>query len=229
MATLLQLRDQIIIDTGILGNPDFSVARLNRMINLAQRYVQSQLHALGMKKWEKMYPLTLSSSNFSGNSVKVASVTTNLPDMLESPKSIIFIATSDATSTYYGNAFEVSVKEFKEQLGNSYLAPTLVKPIFTRLAGFIYLSPDTITDASALYYRVVTDLSTDASSTEIPSEFEEFIIKKVSLEIDSILGKIQEKQVAEQQLDKEIITSYQNFLNKQAETERLKLNHTVVQ
>lgn len=229
MATLAELRNQIIIDADISGNPYFSVARLNRMINLAQRYVQNQLYALGMKKWETSSTPTQTLGSFNGVDVTQIDLSTQLTDMLESPKSILFINLySEALPRQYGTAYEVSPEVFAEQLSNSYLLPTYVKPVFTRASGKIYVYPG-LTISTVFYNKRVADLSNDASVTEIPPEFEEFIIKKVILEIDSILGKLQEKQLAEQQLDKEIVTSYQNFLTKQAETKRPELNHTVLQ
>lgn len=225
-ATLLQLRDQIIIDAGISGHHLFPTARLNRMINLAQRYVQTQLNGLGMKKWEATDSLTLASVTFSGEATKRASLSTDCPNMLESPNSIIMIEALALISAveYYGIAVEVDPKLFEEQLKNTYLAPTTSKPIFTRLANYIYIAPSTVTSATAYYYKAVTDLSSDSATTEIPLEFEDFIIKKVVVDIDDILGKLQDKELAQNQIEKDIRATYEKFLGKQAESNRVKNN-----
>lgn len=224
-ATLLQLRDQIIIDAGISGQPLFPSTRINRMINLAQRYVQTQLNGLGMKKWEASDALniTYAATGFAGNAVMTSNLSTDCPNMLESPNSIIFIETTD-TNSDYGLAYEVDIKSFQEQLTNTYLAPTTKKPVFMRLANKIYIAPSTTVSATAYYYKAVTDLSSDSATTEIPIEFEEFIIKKVVLDINDILGKLQDKELAQRQLEKDIQATYEKFLGKQAETNRIKNN-----
>lgn len=223
MATLKEYRDQCIIDSGVSGNPLFPILRLNRMINLAQRYVQTNLNGLGMKKWETSDELTLSASTtFSGGGVRKSSLAVDCPNMLESPNSIMFIATTDSGTSTDAIAYEVDRKNFQDQLLNTYLSPTEKKPIFMRLANFIYLAPSTIDTATAYYYKAVADLTSDSSSTEIPLEFEELVIKKVVLEIEAILGKIQDKVVATQQLEKDIQTTYEKYIGKQAQVGAVK-------
>ena len=225
-ATLLQLRDQCIIDAGIEGEPKFPTTRLNRMINLAQRYVQTNLNGLGIKKWEASDSLTLAAGGFVGTSIKKSDLSVDCPNMLESPNSIIFIDIT-AGAAEYGLAYEIDVKNFKEQLGNTYLAPVYSSPVFMRLANFIYLAPSTISIATAYYYKAITDLASDSVATEIPIEFEDFIIKKVVLDIDNILGKLQDKELAQRQLEKDINATYEKFLGKQQELNRIKSNDKV--
>ena len=228
MATLKQLRDQIIIDAGVSGQPLFTTTRLDRMINLAQRYVQTNLNGLGMKKWESSDSLTLSAiTTFAGLGVRKAPLSTDCPNMLESPNSIIFIETTDTDTSTSAIAYEVDMKNFQEQLANTYLAPTVSKPVFMRLANYIYLAPSSLDSATAYYYKAVADLSSDSSSTEIPVEFEDFIIKKVVLDIDDILGKLQDKELAQRQLEKDMAMSYEKFLGKQAELNRVTNNDKV--
>lgn len=215
-ATLLELRDQLRIDHDILGNDKFPDARLNRIINLAQRYIQTSLNGLGMKKWEKstgITPVVLTEDAIASsfNNVKTISLSSSLPDLLESPNSIKFI---DCTS---GIALEVSEDYFIEALRNSYLAPSLVKPIFTRFAGKVYLAPLAISTVKVYYYRVITDLASDASTTEIPVEFEEQLLKKAGVDIDFILQKVQDKQSALQAIDGEIKQAYASYIGKQQE------------
>lgn len=205
---LSELRDQVILDAGIAGNPNFPTPRLNRIINLAQLFVQRQLNALGMKKWEKSGSLSLSSGNFAGNSLKAASIPS---DLLESPKSIKFIEVDDGSTASI--AYEVDPDVMEEQLENSYLAPTISKPVFMRLANNIYMAPNTITSATAYYYKVIPTLSNDTDTTEIPVEYEEYIIKRAVMEIDSMLGKLQDKQVALADLQRDIAASFQSMEN----------------
>ena len=136
MATLLELRDEIILSAGIKGNPDFPPTLLNRKINHAQRYVQTELNGLGMKKWETSQSitagLTAAAYNSSSNNVKKVAVgQTYFLNMLESPKSIIHIETNDSSDPpNYGIAREVPIQNFEESLANTYLVPTTKKPIF---------------------------------------------------------------------------------------------------
>jgi hypothetical protein len=209
-ASLLELRDQIIIDCGIEGNPKFPNPRLNRMINLAQRNVQTELNGLGMKKWENTDALTLGSSTFGGVSVlKSAALGTDCPNILESPSSIIFIECSGGG--VYGVAQEVDKDRFLEQIQNTFMVSTLKQPVFMRLANFIWLAPSTISAATAYYYKGISDLTADGNTTEIPTEFEEFIIKKVKLEIDAILGKIQEKESASAEIQNQLTDTFNKF------------------
>lgn len=217
-ATLLQIRDQIIIDAGIEGNPKFPSLRLNRLVNLAQRRVQTQLNGLGMRKWESSDSLTLSAGTFNNVNIKTAPLSTDCPNMLESPNSIIFIECTGVSSS--GLAYEIDKDRFAEQLANTYLAPVEKQPIFMRLAQKIYIAPATVATATAYYYKAVTDLSADADATEIPLEFEEFIIKNVIIEIDYVLGKIADKNSAQNQLSNEIAQAYEKFLGKQTELNR---------
>lgn len=218
-SSLLLLRDQIIIDAGIEGNPKFPTPRLNRIINLAQRYVQTELNGLGMKKFETTDALTLGSSTFAGYSVKKSAVIgTDCPNMLESPSSIIYIDCNNGST--YGIATEVDKDKFLETAKNSLLVPTLKEPVFMRLANYIWLLPSTITAATAYYYKAILDLSGDSDVTEIPTEFEEYIIKKSLLEIEAILGKIQEKELAGAELTKNIQSAYEKFISKQVEPNR---------
>lgn len=225
MATLLQFRDQVIIDAGIASNPNFPTLRLNRLINLAQRYVQAQLNGLGMKKWEAKISIgTPSAASFGGgtNNVKSFAVTT-LTNMLESPNSIKFIQTTGATNNSI--AYPVDDNVFLEQIENTYLAPSEKKPIFTRLAGNVLLSPATITAGDAYYYKAITDLSADSDASEIPLEFEEFVIKKTVMDVQEIMGLLQDKEMKSRQLEKDLTDVYQRFLGKQSEENRQKMNH----
>ena len=220
--TLLQIRDQIIIDAGIKNNPDFPIARLNRIINLAQRYVQTNLNGLGFKKWETSISIGTPSEGFHGaTAIKTFTVAT-LEDMLESPSSIILIETSDGSTK--GIARPVDPDVFEEQISNTYLAPTLAKGVFTRLSGNILLAPSTITSGTAHYYKNIAALSADSDTTTIPLEFVEFIIKKSVNDINEALGKLQNSAKATQELEARLSEVYQKFHGIQNEQNRNKIN-----
>jgi len=223
-ATLLQLRDQIIIDANLQGNSLFPSPRLNRLINLAQRRVQTELNGLGMKKWEASDSLTMSTAaNFLGITTSISSLATDCPNMLESPNSIILIATVDADDVK-GIAKEVDIKSFEEQFKNTYLVPTASQPVFFRLANSIYIYPP-MTTATAYYYKAVTDLSSDAATTEIPIEFEEYIMRYAIAEINGILGNLDKKIAQEQKATQDLMTAYEKFIGKQNENFRIKNNN----
>lgn len=220
--TLLQIRDQVFLDAGIKNNPDFPPARVNRIINLAQRYVQTMLNGLGFKRFETSISIGTPSAGFHGaTAIKTFTVATLL-DMLESPSSILLIETSDGTTK--GIARPVDPNIFEEQISNTYLAPSLAKGVFTRLSGNILLSPATITSGAAHYYKNITDLSGDTDTSEIPLEFIEFVIKKAVLDINESLGKLQNTAKATQDLESRLSEVYQKFHGKQQEQTRSKQN-----
>ena len=220
--TLVQLRDQVYLDAGIKNDPNFPPARVNRIINLAQKYVQTMLNGLGFKKFEKSVSIGTPSAGFHGaTAIKTFPVST-LEDMLESPSSILMIETSDGSTK--GIARPIDPNVFEEQISNTYLAPSLAKGVFTRLSGNILLSPATITQGTAHYYKNIAELSSDYDTSEIPVEFIEFVIKKAVLDINESLGKLQNTAKATQDLENRLSEVYQKFHGKQQEQNRNKAN-----
>lgn len=221
-ATLKQLRDQIIIDAGIEGQTKFPIARLNRMINQAQKFVQLKIVGLGMKKWEKKSSsITPSAATFVGNNVKMISISTDLSDLLESSDSIPFIEVSDGANN--GLAYPVDKERFLSQISNTYMTPSIAdnESVFMRLSGSLYIAPSSVTTAYVHYHKVVPDLIDVASETEIPVEHEEHIIRRVVIEIDDILGKLNDKQNEINNLENEISKVYQSFQLSRVEDERI--------
>lgn len=217
-ATLVQLRDEVIIRADVRNHPQFPPTRINRIINHAQRYVQTQLNGLGMKKWETSAALSSLTGGYFGATQVVTKAVTTLTGMLESPASIMFIETTDGSTK--GIAYPVDPDVFQEQIANTYLAPTIAKPVFTRLAGNIILAPNTITSGTAYYYKAITDLSGDSDVTEIPTEYEDFIIQKAVIEIESDLNRIQNKENKIQALEANLQTVWDKFNGKQLERNR---------
>jgi len=156
--SLTSYRDQIVNDSDVKADPNFGITRLNRIVNLAQRYVQAQLNGLGFKKFETSMPVTLIAGTFVGQAILKFGIDA-LVNMLESPRSILFIDVTDGTK--FGLANPVDANRFKDQLVNTYSTPTILDPAFTRLANVVLLAPSSITSATVYYYKVIRDL-TDA-------------------------------------------------------------------
>ena len=91
-----------------------------------------------------------------------------------------------------------------------------------RLNNYVWLAPVDITVATAYYYKAITDLSGDSDTTEIPVEFEEYIIKKSVIEIQSDLGVAQDKEGQIALLNKSITNDYEKFFGKISELTRNK-------
>ena len=206
--TLVQLRDQVKGERPeIVSNPNFPDLFLTRLINDGQKYVQIQLADLGIKKWEATDSITLGDLTYVGQSIKGVVLTNELPGKLFDGKDVIKYLECTGAS-YSGIARYVDDDIFLEHLTNSFFSPSEKQPIFTRRAEYIYVAPSTITAATAIYYKAVTDLSSDSDATTIPEAFEEFIIKKVLIEIDSINKKLQDKTIAINELTKDIKESF---------------------
>lgn len=215
--TLTTIRDRIILDAEIENNPLFPPSRLLVLINEAQKYVQSQLIGLGFKKWLKSSTaITPTATTFNGTSIKRFPMS-SISDLLEGTK-IKYIACNDGSN--YGMAYEVNDDKLKEHLRNSLLSPTVKYPIFSRIDQYVYLAPSDITQATVYYHGIITDLAADDDETLIPSEYIELLIKRVLLEIDSIMGRLNDKAEAINQLNKEIADIYKNMQIQRVEESR---------
>lgn len=210
--TLKEIRDQIIIDAMIAGHPMYPPLRLNNMINQAQRYVQTELNGLGMKNWETYATLSNIATGtwLTSNDISTAPIS-DMANLCEGPKSIRFIQTLSGSTRGY--AVEKSAKEFDEFLRNSYLAPTIQFPIFSRESNYVQIAP-AVTSAVAYYYKVVADLSDDSDVTEIPDEFIEQVIKKVVAEIDNNEGRLQDKELQLKQIKQDVNDAFQKYMIK---------------
>jgi len=214
MSTLKEIRSEVKNNTGA-KDPNFPPSRLNRIINLAQRYVQIQLNGLGMKKWEKSNVITagLTADRYNSaiNNVKKCPVNaTYFPSILESPASITSIHVSDGLN--YGVALMVDSACFYELLDNSYMSPEIHAPRFIRQDNYIWLAPVDITSATAYYQRIVADMVNDTDTTEIPAEMEEFCVRKAVLDIFEILDKTAKDTKAG--IDADISTAFEKFVGK---------------
>lgn len=209
--TLKMFSDLIKVERPeIRSNPDFPQAVITRLVNDAQKFVQVQLAHLGIKQWEATDSLTLSSATLASASVKTAPLATDCPGRLfEGRDAIKYIETTGVEDN--GVAKYVDDDILIENLRNTYLAPTELEPIFSRKNNLILIAPASITAATAVYYKSVTDLGTDNDATTIPENYEEFIVKRVLIEVDGILQKLNNKVEAINQLTKDIRDSFQSF------------------
>ena len=210
-ATRAEIRDLIRVKRPeLLSNTNFPNSVIDELINQAQRFVQLNLAHLGIKQWEAVDTLTLSSGAFMGTIVKTAPLSTDCPNRLfDDERAIKYIQVNDV-SIVYGQAFYVDDEEFFEQIVNTFLLPVITKPIYTRHNQLILISPVTVTLAIAHYYKQVEDMTTDTAETEIPEMYEEHIVRRVLVDIDDILGKPQNKQMNLQQLTTDLQQSFQS-------------------
>lgn len=209
--TLINFIDLIRVERPeIRANADFPKAVIVRLINDAQKFVQVQLAHLGIKQWEATDSLTLSSGTLAGSNVKTANLSTDCPSRLfEGRDAIKYIETTGVSNN--GIAKYVDDDILIENLRNGLLAPTELEPIFSRKNNLLYIAPSSITAGTAVYYKALTDLSSDSDATSIPENYEDFIVKRVLIEVDSILEKLNNKIEAINQLTSDIKNSFQAF------------------
>lgn len=209
--TLKVIRDLVILDCGIQANPQFPPVRVNKEINLAQYYVQMQLNGLGMKHWEKVGNGNVLMGSFAGTPCRLITVSSDLPDMLEMPGAIKYITTTGVGGVN-GIGFEVDDRQFLKQMLNTYSAPSLTEPIFCRVGGQIFAAPNTISTIQFTYYKRVAPLTTDASLSEIPDEYEDFILARAEFQIKNKMGLIKDAVLESKAIDNAIAEAYNKYL-----------------
>lgn len=237
MATLIQIRDQLIIDANVLGDPMFQKARLNRIINEAQYYVQKELANLGIKGWEDSDSPAISAAVFGsyGNntwSFTLASMKSNVPDYLECKHPILYINLTCLTAEMlaFAIAREVEPKRFLDMIQNTYLSPGWTvgssknEAIFTIADNVVYISPYVIASQTSLtakvfYRKRVAELTTDAGVSEIPNEFIPLVIQKGIVDIKEIKKELNDKQIAMAELKSDITSTFEKYKGQTIETE----------
>jgi hypothetical protein len=211
--TLKEIRDQIILDSNIAGNDMYPPLRLNNMINQAQRFVQTELNGLGMKKWETSKVTSVTQGAFHAQDDSVTFLLSELTGMLESPKPIKTIQVYDGTTLGYAD--EATVEEFAEITRNTYLTPTIKDAKFTRLNNMVWVSPSSITDMTAFYYDKVAELSDDTDVSEIPDEFIKQVVDAVNAKIDENEGRLNRKETIMRQIKQDVNDAFQKYLIKE--------------
>lgn len=228
--TLLELYSQVVADAGILGNKDFPYQRVVRIINDAQKSIQVELNGLGFKRWERAKELTLDNDTYNGIQVSRS----NLPEILETPDSLLYISTAKTVpdsilgaeeggiiiaeegeeivvslSDIHGIARAVEPIDFADMIGNGYLRPTTKEPRFTRLANYIFIYPR-INIAVVYYLGTIEDLVEETDITKIPVNFIPFIIKKAVMDINP-------KPQDYNEFKTDLANAYQKYMGIQAE------------
>ena len=195
--TLKEMRDKVVLDANVLGDEMFPIARLNEIINQANRAVQIKLNGTGLKAWETSEDYSaLNDDTFHNYNVTQCAIPTNF---LEGDN---FIFAETVSSTINGVAYEVTYAKFPELLKNSYSRPTEQKPSFTRIENTLFIFPRVTT--FNLYYRKIVDtLVNDSDVSEIPLEYHDLVVAKAVMEIKK--DKNDQMYLADKQkLDKNI-------------------------
>ncbi len=207
--TLKQIREKIQLDAGILNDEMFPDARLNEMINQANRTIQVKLNGLGMEKWSTTSTPSVTNSTWAGNNVCYISVPS---DYLEGENTIS--ATTVDGSSVVGYASEVPTGSFEERIRNSYQKPTSKYPAMTRMDNKYYIYPR-VSTVTFRYRNIVATLSSDSDVPEIPLEYHDMIVDKVVLEVKKINNQ-QNYVLEDQKLERDIEETHTKYMrNKQ--------------
>ncbi len=202
-----ELREQVILDAGVLSDPFWQGTRITRMLNLAQNWLQLKLIKQGFKNWLKeSAALTVANTTLLGhNTSSVALPTDILYDMpIESAE----------RSTATKPAKEIQLRNFDEIVVNGVFTPTVATSIFVIMDKVIHLYPRDVpngtTSVKVTHTFRVTDLVKDAATeSEIPIELQEILIDRVVMQIKSANGQEDIKQAKMAEIDKELSTKYQ--------------------
>ena len=207
-STLVQIRDLIKANTGVIDDPEFTDALLNRWINDGQRSVQLKLFHLGYTEFKSSDSLTLSSGTFGGQDVKTSPMATDVPNRMGVPNWLLYVdCSASGGAADKGLAYPVSNRAFREHLKNTFLAPTTSNPLCTIEADKIVIAPSTIDTAVAHYYKETTDMSSDSSTMDLPESFNTFVMRLVEMRIEDRRGKLADKDEKMRELDKDIADS----------------------
>lgn len=205
-----QLRHQIILDAGVIGNPLWMGERITWLINQAQRELQLELIRKGYGNWIVIANQSLANTTALGIAVSRGSL----------PKTYLKDLPPIALVTTVANSRPVSwidVANFVDIIRNPYSCPTSRQPIgFMDYTGgefsvVVYPATGSIT-ALLQYHKQITDLvyNENATQSEIPIEHIPLLIKKVIAEIKVIsTGDERTKQAKLAEIDKRIKERYQ--------------------
>ena len=137
-----------------------------------------------------------------------STLSSNIPtDMMESDASVIMADVTDG-SLRGTTKQEYSPGQFEAACGNSYSAPTVKESAYMRLANSIFVFPATITTMYLYYYKALVDLSVDTDTSDMPVDFEDFVVQRIVNDIKSDLGEIQDIQAANQTIANQISDTY---------------------
>lgn len=204
-----QIREYVATSARVIGNPDYPSTKLNAMIDLARKDMQVELMALGYKRWVTSASLTLSAGSWGDESVKTATLPS---DLLEGQNSIRTVKTTNGSVSGFGG--EVDDVKFLEALTNSFSAPDVTKSVYMRLGNTIYIAPSSTTAATIYYEQSLPALTSDSDAHGLPLEYESSLIKRVVMEIDAELGRLQDKQLALSEWKQNLADAYRAVMAK---------------
>lgn len=209
--TELAMREQIQLDARVIESPLWQGIRITNMINQAQNWLQGKLIEQGYKKWSDASTVSsLSPSAIEG----VTTAKGDIPvDMLrDKPVESVFPTPAVAGSYVKKSWKSVIIKNFNFVANNPVTAPSTQWGVYTTDVDSIHIYPAGSFTAIALrYIRKITDMvfDDDAVDSEIPEELQWVLIERVVMQIKSIDGNEQVKQVKLSEIDKELMNKYQ--------------------
>lgn len=205
-----QLRHQIALDAGVLGNPLWGGERITWLLNQAQRELQVELIRKGYNSWV----VTANQGLVDITQFGVAVSRGNLPTtyLKEFPPIALFTGIAGSRSVSW-----IDVGNFLDLIRNPFLTPTARQPIgwldYTTGAPSVIVYPATGTVTGEIqYHKQITDLPYDdnAVPSQIPIEHIPLLIKKVVAEVKVInTGDERTKQAKLAEIDKKIKERYQ--------------------
>ncbi|MBE2280282.1 MAG: hypothetical protein IAE91_07820 [Ignavibacteriaceae bacterium] len=210
MASLIEIRDKISINTGVEGSEFFPPLRLNDIINNSAIWLGSKLVSLGVKRYETQVNITslLTNSDFGGIEVKTVEVNeSNFPGILLTQNPLRFIEVRD-NSSRKGIAIEISSSGFDDLCKNEFTKPSINNSFFCLESGKIFIAPATIVQATAHYNRKIIYAVNNTAQIDLPDYLIPFLVKKCVAEIKGILGN----QLQQGESDEEIISAIRQIM-----------------
>ena len=201
-----ELRHQVVLDAGVLGNPMWGGERITNLLNQAQQWLQPLLVKSGSLNW-----LTESTDSFTNATLfgkAVSSTPAPTTRLVDAP--IMFVRHSTLTKP----AREVDLNNFIEEVDNTVTKPSTTRAIFVLRGSTIFVYPQLSggdTASQITYHKRVTDLVYDDESTqcEIPVEKQPILIERVVAQIISANGGEQIAQAKQAKIDKELVEKFQ--------------------
>lgn len=207
--TEVELRDQVATEAKVMSAVMWQGARITRMLNQAQDWLQTKLIKQGNMSWKE------DSTVGSVTASQLLGITTGkvaIPvDVLRDMPMEQFVPDGGSTPVLKP-AHEVEYKNFHWVVNNPVTAPSLAHPIAVITNGFIHIYPignnDSVIFSST---KKVTDLVFDNNSveSEIPTESQWILIERCVMQIASIEGDENVKQAKVAEIDNELAVRYQ--------------------
>lgn len=210
MASLIEIRDKISINTGVEGSEFFPPLRLNDIINNSTIWLGTELVSFGVKRFETQANITslLNNSDFGGTEVKSVELNEiNFPGILLTQNPLRFIEVRDNYSRK-GIASEITSSLFDDLCKNEFTKPSINNSSFCIESGKVFIAPGTIVQATAHYNRKIIFAVNNTDQIDLPDYLTPFLVKKCVAEIRGILGN----QLQHGESDDEIILAIRQII-----------------